>query len=853
VLPKTVLYYGKDEPPPERRALRAGPLSLVYEDGDLRYIRLDDREIVRRLYVAVRDHNWGTVPAVLSNVRIEAGDDTFEITYDAEHRQGPIDFFWHAEISGDATGQITFTMDGVARSTFRRNRIGFCVLHPIAECAGEPCVVEHADGSVEQGAFPRYIAPHQPFEEMQAIEYGILPSRDREGAFLPSRDREGAFLPATHSTQQPEHVPLAYLITFNCYGARLHGDDSGSVDRDHNLPGTLYIPSDAERLRSVSVQERMNQPPYHLDGQRRLSVLETLQRVCIRRGWTLLALHVRSNHVHAVVHANIQPERVMNDFKAYASRALNQAGIDEPGRKRWTRHGSTRYLWTPEHVEAAIEYVVRQQGEPMEVMESRERSLTVAARMVTARVEFAGDIFEMEDQRNWTDASFKTFCTPLRLPYPVEVAAGTTVRQSVTLTLRGDAPDRSAEQSGSSLTFTVDQGAGRPIPSLGLQLASHGQPLSAREIERLKALQLAYLRAELQLGQPDYPAVLRQANAEARALGVVLDLALLLSDAAPEELQALARTLEEVQPIVRTFWIFHIGEKSTSRRWVDLARDHLAGYAPALDFGAGTNAYFTELNRNRPPVDALEAVTYSINPQVHAFDNASLVENLAAQASTVESVRQFCANLPLTVGPISLRPRFNPDATSAEPEAALDTLPSQVDPRQMSLFGAGWTLGSLKYLGESGVESATYYETTGWRGTMELEGGPPQSDLFPALPGAVFPLYHVLADVGEFAGGEVIPSTSSDPLAVEGLTLRKDGRRRILLANLGPDPRHVTLHGAGERVRLRILDETSAEEAMLEPERFREEQGAERRAIDGKLEVDLLPFAIARIDEIEPS
>src|SRR5262249_60395639 len=54
---------------------------------------------------------------------------------------------------------------------------------------------------------------------------------------------------------------------------------------------------------------------------------------------------------------------------------------------------------------------------------------------VWAELRMDGDVFEMEDQRNWTDASFKTFCTPLRLPFPVEVAEGTEVRQSVTLRL----------------------------------------------------------------------------------------------------------------------------------------------------------------------------------------------------------------------------------------------------------------------------------------------------------------------------------------------------------------------------------------------------------------------------------
>jgi REP element-mobilizing transposase RayT len=83
--------------------------------------------------------------------------------------------------------------------------------------------------------------------------------------------------------------------------------------------------------------------------------------------WVLLAAHVRTNHVHVVVEANIRPEMAMNAFKAYASRSLNRLGSDEPDRKRWARHGSTRWLWKDEDVQAAIQYVVSIQGEPMEV------------------------------------------------------------------------------------------------------------------------------------------------------------------------------------------------------------------------------------------------------------------------------------------------------------------------------------------------------------------------------------------------------------------------------------------------------------------------------------------------------
>jgi hypothetical protein len=62
----------------------------------------------------------------------------------------------------------------------------------------------------------------------------------------------------------------------------------------------------------------------------------------------------------------------MNDLKSYASRCLNRIGLDEPGRKRWARHGSTRWLWKPEDVSAAIRYVVDEQGHPMAVFEATE-------------------------------------------------------------------------------------------------------------------------------------------------------------------------------------------------------------------------------------------------------------------------------------------------------------------------------------------------------------------------------------------------------------------------------------------------------------------------------------------------
>ncbi|MFQ6041049.1 MAG: hypothetical protein ACE5PV_09345 [Candidatus Poribacteria bacterium] len=617
---------------------------------------MGDKEILRGVYVAVRDRNWGTIPPKVSNIEIENTADDFHLTFDVDCTESEIDFFWRGAITGDKNGTVVFTMNGVARSTFLRNRIGFCALHPIRECAGQPCIIEKVDGTVESGVFPSHISPHQPFMDIQAISHEVVPG-------------------------------------------------------------------------------------------------------------------------------------------------------------------------------------------------------------CSAEVRFEGEVFEMEDQRNWTDASFKTYCTPLELPFPVEIKEGTTIVQSVTLTLKGKVPVESPRVQSdrreivlslcSKADLTVGDTRPLPIPRIGLGIASHGVVLSDKERERLKALNLAHLRVDLNLSESNCRDRLSQAVAEADALEVSLEAALFLTDAAEDELSAFVKELQRAKPRISSWLIFHIAEKSTTERWIRLARRYLANYNSEAKIGSGTNAYFTELNRDRPPIEVLDLVCYSLNPQVHAFDNASLVETFEGQAETVKSARQFIGDLPLAVTPITLKPRFNPNATASEAEPNSGELPPQVDVRQMSLFGAGWTLGSLKYLAESGVHSVTYYETTGWRGVMETEQGSPLPAKFSSLPGSVFPVYHLLADVGEFAGGAVVPINSSEPLLVDGLAISKDGKTRAILANFTSQRQQITIRNLNANRLVKNLDETNAETAVLSPEEFRRQPGKPMETSGCSVKLEILPYAVVRIDNMK--
>jgi len=135
------------------------------------------------------------------------------------------------------------------------------------------------------------------------------------------------------------------------------------VDRIHNQFGGRLVQSDPKR--ALLENERMLQPPYLLDDERRGAVLRVIRQHCQYRGWNLLAAHVRTNHVHAVLEADVPPEKIVIEFKSYTSRELNRLGYDGPDRKRWARHGSTRWLFKDQDVREAIRYAIEGQGEPM--------------------------------------------------------------------------------------------------------------------------------------------------------------------------------------------------------------------------------------------------------------------------------------------------------------------------------------------------------------------------------------------------------------------------------------------------------------------------------------------------------
>lgn len=144
-------------------------------------------------------------------------------------------------------------------------------------------------------------------------------------------------------------------MTFRCYGTWLHGDVRGSVDREHNSYGApLVAPSEALRIRRTSM---LKGAVVVLEPEHRAVVEQTLREVSAHRGWALHAINVRTNHVHAVVSGPCVPERILSAWKSWSTRRPREAGLIAPSGAVWSRHGSTRYLWTQESLADACIYV----------------------------------------------------------------------------------------------------------------------------------------------------------------------------------------------------------------------------------------------------------------------------------------------------------------------------------------------------------------------------------------------------------------------------------------------------------------------------------------------------------------
>src|SRR5260370_13230756 len=302
----------------------------------------------------------------------------------------------------------------------------------------------------------------------------------------------------------------------------------------------------------------------------------------------------------------------------------------------------------------------------------------------------------MQDHRNWTDANYKSYGTPLSVPWPMDASPGQTFYQKVTVRAVGN-PGRHAEDAPGVRVPTQPSGRLRAIGSL---LMPEHLPLSDRESELIRRLGLDHVRVDVYLEDEDWHGWLRAAATACSSLGVPAELAVFVTDQSESQLASLADVLRESALAVARVLVFcegrgfAIGRRTTPARLMETVRSRLRDVVGSVPFIGGTNQFFAEIHREFPDRDSIDRALYSIHPQTHASDDRSMMENILGQEDTVATTNHHLPGTPVHVTPITLIGRSGPYPGGPPVEGGL---PGHVDARQLSLLPAPWTVGTIPH------------------------------------------------------------------------------------------------------------------------------------------------------------
>ncbi|MBB1251344.1 hypothetical protein [Rhizobium sp. G21] len=592
--------YGTREPPAPARRLTAGPLSVDLQDGNLRTIRYRGHEVVRAIAFLVRDKDWGTCAAKISDLAIHENEAHFRITYRASYSAPDgARLFADIVIEGEAE-RIRFAADFMAEGDFETARAGFTVLHPIVGLSGQPVTVRHADGSIEEAVWPQAIDPWQPFKNISAI---------------------------THSAA--------------------------------------------------------------------------------------------------------------------------------PGIKAETR--------------------------------------------------FSGDIFEMEDQRNWTDGSYKTYVRPLALPWPYRLESGAPHSQSVEMIVSAETAAPAFSRSDEPVDLTLSSTSYR-LPDIGVGLRPDCMEEEASHLPLLAEIGARHLIAHYDPLAGHGIDALRHYASVARQTGLKMTLECAVPCRRPldEEMAELAALVERADlPLDTLFVCPSVDRQSTppGSAWPEcppLENLYQAARAafPGVRLGGGMLSYFTELNRKRIPGDLVDYVSHCTNPIVHAADDLSVMQTFEALSDVVASARAIYADKSYRIGPSTIAMRQNPYGSATKDNPTLSRIPmANVDPRHNGLFGAAFALAYAAATLPAGLELLTLSTLAGPFGLIPGEGEP-------CAAGAIRPLGHVIGELGRLSGQPAWALTSDAPSDILGLAVEGEEGVFVLAANMTPYERTVRLPGPASRVSL---------------------------------------------------
>ena len=624
---RAVKLTGTEQPDVIGQILTAGPMSAEFDNGNLRYIRLNGVEVLRAIAFLVRDENWGTYPVTLSSLRIDQRKDSFSVSYRAQCTRLGQQIDYDAAIEGKSNGSLAFRATAKPKRDFLTNRTGFVVLHPLQGIVGQAVKVEHVDGTTTNSIFPEQVNPDCPYRNIRALSHEAVPG-----------------------------------------------------------------------------------------------------------------------------------------------------------------------VW--------------------------------------ARCVMEGDAYEMEDHRNWTDASFKTYVRPLAKPWPYVLPGGQEFRQSVTLSFSGTAPKASKAGKSDTVKVTIGAPTQQIVPLIGLGMPAEELDHALSQTEFIKMLAPNFLVCYFDPRQQHGVTELSKYRRISEKIGadVALEIVVQSLDDFAGELERVAEYvgMAGLKPsAVAVCPVGHLKSVLPGGAY-PLAPDLDALYKaarvafPKAKIGGGMFSFFTELNRKRPPAQEIDFITNTTSPIVHAADDRSVMETLEALPYQIETARAFSGGAAHRVGPSGIGARDNPHgATYSDNPNNLRVCLAKMDPRQRGLFSAAWTLGYVATLARAGVSSISMGAPTGPLGMIyrEAEHTQPFFDDLEAV--AVYPVFHTMSTLNRASGNAMLSAVSSNNSKVACFGWNDKTGNTVLIANLSASEQVINLTGVPNGATIGTLDEDSFIFATTNPKTFR--------------------------------
>ncbi|MGO4113995.1 D-apionate lactonase [Rhizobium ruizarguesonis] len=415
---------------------------------------------------------------------------------------------------------------------------------------------------------------------------------------------------------------------------------------------------------------------------------------------------------------------------------------------------------------------------------------------VQAECRMEGDTFEMEDQRNWSDASYKTYVRPLALPWPYQIAANQPVQQKTSLVIRDISGSTRHPPGVSGGAIKLELGARTgTMPDIGVIITPEeaDATLSAKSVLTEIAPQELLFHFDPGAGH-GVDALRRFAMLAAAHRGrSTLEIALACKSSPSIEAAEIARQMQLAEFRPDAIMISpSVDRQSTppGSKWPEcppLDEVYTAARAafPGIRIGGGMLSYFTELNRKRVPDGQLDFVSHCTNPIVHAADDLSVMQTLEALPFITRSVRAIYGDKPYRIGPSTIPMRQNPygSRTMDNPSGARIPM-ADGDPRHNGRFGQAFAFGyAIRVLGAD-LECLTLSALSGPFGLIAGPGEPTE-------PGGRRPLFDTVRTLCRLAGATWRECVSSSPSEVLSFVATDATGARLYVVNLTSDERKV--------------------------------------------------------------